>query len=334
MQTEAIIVGADHVARLSPIELPPMTTTRVRLQTLLGGVSCGTEADATSGRATYMQPPFVTGYQAVCRVVETGAEVQSLSVGDLVFTEGGGLWPMQSLAGGSHARELVVEAGDALRLSPDAPSQPTTAYAALGAIALEGVMRMQPEAGQGLLVFGLGMLGQLVGRVAQLKGLKVVGVNRSAWKCDVARELGFDAVCAPEPEAIEAAVAGLGLSGAKYAVDLTGSQAIFDLALSQLASFGHLSLLGYYPERFTVNFDICHGKQLTLHNPVGLGSHLPQILAWIEEGQLNLEPAIRETIRPAQITEFYHDLVANHSRHLGALIDWQQAPPTSSTINV
>lgn len=324
MLTEAIIIGADRVARLSPIELPPMTATRVRLETVLGGVSCGTEADATSGRAAYIQPPFVTGYQAVGRVVETGAEVQGLDVGDLVFTEGGGLWPMRSLAGGSHARELVVESVDVTRLTRDNPSLPTTAYAALGAIALEGVMRMRPEAGQGLLVFGLGMLGQLVGRVGQCKGLKVVGVNRSAWKCDVARELGFDAVCAPEPAAIETAVVGLGLDGAKYAVDLTGSQAIFDLALSQLADFGHLSLLGYYPERFSVNFDICHGKQLTLHNPVGLGDHLPQILVWIQDGQLNLEPAIRETIGPAQVNEFYHDLVTNHSRHLGVVIDWQQ----------
>lgn len=329
MQTQAVVVGSDHVARLENVELPDLTPTRVRLRTLLGGVSCGTEADCASGRATYLLPPFISGYQAVARVVQIGREVHGLRVGDLVFTTGGGLWSMAHLAGGSHARELVVEAADAHRLEPDHPSLPTAAYATLGAVGLEGLQRMQPVAGEAVLVFGLGMLGLLAGKAAQLRGLRVIGVNRSAWKCQVARRLGFDAVCAPVAEEIAAALASIGLQHARYALDLTGSQTIFDLALTQLSRFGHFCLLGYYPEPFRVNFDICHARQLTLHNPVGLGDQLPQVLAWIAEGRLNLEPAVQTVVRPEQTTEFYRDLVAQHTRYLGVLLDWQdpaQAP--------
>jgi 2-desacetyl-2-hydroxyethyl bacteriochlorophyllide A dehydrogenase len=322
MKTEAIIVGADHVARLQPMDLPELTETRVRIETLVGGVSCGTEADCTSGRAAYMPTPFLTGYQAVGKVVEVGRLVRELRVGDLVFTNGGGLWGMTHLAGGSHARQSVAEESAVVKLSPQTPSLKTASYAALAAIAFEGISRMKVEPGRVLGVFGLGMLGQLAGKLGQLSALRVIGVNRSAWKADAAKAMGFDAVCPPEEEAIKTAVQELGSGPLKFAVDTTGSQQIFDLALATLGPWSELSLSGYYPDKFVVNWDICHGKQMSIHNPVGLGAHLPKVLRFIEEGRLNIEPLIRHTISPSQITDFYGDLVKNHSLYLGAIIDW------------
>ena len=322
--TEAIVAGPDHLARLVATELPGMTGTRVRIKTMFGGVSCGTEADCTSGRAVYMPRPFISGYQAVGTVVETGPLVRKVQAGDRVFTSGGGLWNCTHLAGGSHARELVVEDGDVIKLSPQSPSLPTTAYAALGAIALEGLSRMKLEPGRTLLIFGLGMLGQLAGRLAQLRGLRVIGVNRSAWKRDLARAMGFDAVCAPGEDAIKDAIRALGFGGAAYAVDLTGCQAIFDLALGQLEQHGELTLLGYYPDKFTVNLDLFHARQITLHNPVGPGNRLPEIIRLIENGLLNVEPLIRHRVKPGECTAFYRDLIQNHSDYLGAILEWEQ----------
>ena len=109
----------------------------------------------------------------------------------------------------------------------------------------------------------------------------------------------------------------------KFAVDTTGNQQIFDLALATLGPWSELSLSGYYPDKFVVNWDTCHGKQMSIHNPVGLGSHLPKVLKLIEEGRLNIDPLIRHTIAPSQITGFYADLVKNHSQYLGAVIDWR-----------
>ena len=321
-KTEAIVVGADHVARLRTIDLPALTDTRVRIETMFGGVSCGTETDCTSGRAAYMPRPFVTGYQAVGKVVEIGRLVRQVRVGDLVFSNGGGLWPMKHLAGGSHARQSVAGEATVVKLSPHTPSLKTAAYAALAAIALEGLSRMKVEPGRVLAVFGLGMLGQLAGKLGQLSGLRVIGVNRSAWKADAAKALGFDTVCAPEAVAIQTAVQAMGFGPLRLAVDTTGNQQILDLALATLGPWSELSLVGYYPDQFVMNWDICHGKQMSIHNPVGLGQQLPRIIKLIEEGRLNIEPLIRHTVAPSQITEFYADLVQNHSKYLGVIIDW------------
>ncbi len=322
MKTEAIVVGEDHVARLEPVELPELTPTRVRIATTLSGVSCGTEADSTSGRGTYITRPFIAGYQAVGRVAEVGSKVSNLRVGDMVFTTGGGLWNRPHLFGGSHARKLVVEAADVVALSPGNPSLPSSAYAALAAVGLEGLLRIPLEPGRVLLVLGLGMLGHMAGRLAQLRGLRVVGANRSLWKRDTAQAFGFDAVCPPEAEAIQAQVKSLGFGAVRYVVDTTGHPTMFELALTQLEPCGELSLLGYYPDPYPVNFDACHAKRLTIHNPVGWGIHLPEVIQRIEEGRLNVESLIRRCLTPSQITAFYADLVQNHSQYLGAIIDW------------
>ncbi|HEY3330691.1 MAG TPA: zinc-binding alcohol dehydrogenase [Capsulimonadaceae bacterium] len=323
MQTEAIVVREQGVARLETVALPEMSASRVRVRTVLSGVSCGTEGDSASGRAAYIKPPFITGYQAVGEVVEVGSEVASVSLGNLVYTTGGMLWSMPSLFGGSHAREIVTDETELFRLSPTVPSAPTAAYTTLAAVGLEGVARMHLVPGRVAVVFGLGMLGQLAGKFLQLRGLRVVGVNRAAWKRDEALRFGFDAVCAPDEAEIRATVASLGCGPAHFAVDLTGSQVIFDLALSILDPFGEISLLGYYPDPFLVSFDVCHGKQLTIHNPVGLGDQAPQVIRWTEEGRLNIETLIKHTIKPTDATEFYRDLIENHSKYLGVIIDWR-----------
>ena len=186
LKTEAVVVGTDSVARLTEVELPPMTGTRVRVQTLISGVSCGTEGDYTSGRAAYATRPLLGGYQAVAKVIETGGLVGNFQIGNIVFTDGGGLWGMNHIAGGSHARESIAEGSKLIKLNCDAALWESAAYAKLAGVGLDCISRMKLEPGNVLLIFGLGMLGQLTGRLGQLLGLRVIGVNRSEWKRDLA----------------------------------------------------------------------------------------------------------------------------------------------------
>jgi len=322
MKTEAVVIGTDSVARLTEVELPPMTDTRVKVQTLISGVSCGTEADLASGRSTYLKRPLITGYQAAGKVIETGGKADNVQAGGLVVTNGGELWGMTHLFGGSHARQCVSEASGLVKLKPGAVSLATASYGGLGAVSWEGIARMKLERGNVLLVFGLGMLGLLAGRVAQSLGLHVIGVNRSAWKREAAEKFGFDAVAAPEAGEIQKTLDALGSGPAKFAYETTGSQQIIDLALASLASGGELSLGGYYPGKYEIDFDLCHGKNLRLHNPVGTGNYLGKFIGLVESG-LNAESLIQTRVKPGEVTAFYSELINHHSKFLGAVIDWQ-----------
>ncbi|HEX4139333.1 MAG TPA: alcohol dehydrogenase catalytic domain-containing protein, partial [Candidatus Methylacidiphilales bacterium] len=144
MQTEAVIVGTDGVARLAAIELPALAPTCVLIETLVGGVSCGTEGDCVSGRARYLQRPVLLGYQAVGKVVRAGEQVRDFQPGDLVLTRGGGLWDIACI-GGSHARHSVSEAADLIKLNPAVLSLETVSYSVLAAVAYEALSRMKIE---------------------------------------------------------------------------------------------------------------------------------------------------------------------------------------------
>ena len=323
MTTEAVIVDESGKVTLREVRLPSMSATRVRLRTLISGISCGTEADGASGRATYMKRPYLSGYQAVARVVETGDRITKVKPGDLVVTTGGGLWGLANVTAGSHARDCVDEEAGVVRLDSATPSLSTAAYAVLAAVGYEGVSRMKLVPGKLLAVFGLGMLGQFVGRIGQLLGLRIVGVNRSAWKRDAALNFAFDAACGPTREALQEAIEPMGFEKADFAFDTTGKQEILNLALNALANNGELSLGGYYPEKILVDFDVCHSKNLTIHNPVGPGDYIPNVVTLIEQGKINADSLIRHRIRPSEVTSFYAGLVENHSSYLGAVIDWE-----------
>jgi 2-desacetyl-2-hydroxyethyl bacteriochlorophyllide A dehydrogenase len=324
MKTEAVVIEADGRATLREVDLPAMSATRVRVQTLVSGVSCGTEAVCASGQTNFIQRPYITGYQAVGAVVEVGSAVTGLNIGDLVVTTGGALWEMTHLFGGSHARQSIAEATALIPLSAQTPSLDTASYAVLAAVAAEGLAQADFTPGKLIGIFGLGMLGQLAGGLALIQGLRVIGINRSEWKCAAARKLGFDACCPPDVEAIRKAVQSLGGEGLNIAFDTTGSQEIFDLALQALGKKGELVLDGYYPKKFLVDFDLCHGgKNIRIHNPVGPGQQLAQTVKFIELNQLNVDSLISRRVKPGEVTEFYGDLLANHSRYLGAVIDWR-----------
>lgn len=322
MTTEAIVAGIDSVARLTKVELPPMSPTRVRVRTRISGISCGTESDATSGRATYMTRPFLGGYQAVGTVVEVGDQVQKLKPGDTVFTTGGGLWGMTHLYGGSHARESVSEASGVIPLQPDLKALATASYTHLAAVGYEGIARMKLMPGSILVISGLGMLGQLAGRIGQQLGLRVIGVNRSAWKRDAALAIGFDAVCPPEMDAIQATIERLGFGPAKYVYETTGHPQMTQLMLNVLGPDGELSIGGYWPDPPPLDEALCRGKNLSVCRPVGGGERLSAVVDLIHQGRLNVESLIRTRVTPEQITKFYADLIRNHTKYLGAVIDW------------
>lgn len=323
MTTEAVFVDETGTVTLRKIGLPPMSATRVRLRTLLSGVSCGTEADGASGRATYMKRPYISGYQAVARVVDTGGQVTTVEPGDLVITTGGGLWELANVTSGSHARDCVDEEACLVRLDPATPSLMTAAYSVLTAIGYEGVSRMKLAPGKLLAIFGLGMLGQLAGRIGQLLGLRIVGVNRSAWKREAALNFAFDAACGPTSQELQDAIEPMGFERVDFAFDTTGKQEILDLALDSLGNSGELSLAGYYPEKILVDFDVCHQKNLVIHNPVGPGKCISNVVRLIEQGMINADSLIRHRVHPSEVTSFYADLVQNHSSYLGAVIDWE-----------
>jgi predicted dehydrogenase len=68
----------------------------------------------------------------------------------------------------------------------------------LGAIALQGVRRLQPTLGETFTVIGLGVLGQITVQLLKSAGARVIGVDVDRARLDEAMRMGLDAAVHPD----------------------------------------------------------------------------------------------------------------------------------------
>ena len=207
---------------------------QVRVQTLLSGVSAGTELTQYRGSNPYLQrawdrdqrlfldgaPPTsypleTWGYQEVGRVDAVGPGVDDVVAGALVW----GAW--------HHRSSTIVDAAWAgEHLLPTAMPPLRGVFVRIAAIALNAVLDADIQLGDRVAVYGLGVPGQLAAQMARLSGARVIAVDRVAQRLACAAELGaqhcIDAGSADAAREIRALTGG---RGADVAIELTGSYA-------------------------------------------------------------------------------------------------------------
>ena len=124
------------------------------------------------------------GYSAAGVVVQAGREVRGISPGDRISIAGGGF--------ASHS-ELDVVPSLLCAKVPDGVSAEEAAFATLGAIALNGWRRADVQVGSTVAVIGLGLIGQLMVRIARAAGCRVLGTDLSSDLVELARSADADA---------------------------------------------------------------------------------------------------------------------------------------------
>ncbi|MFD7666032.1 bi-domain-containing oxidoreductase [Streptomyces sp. NPDC059788] len=140
------------------------------------------------------------GY-SLCGVVEqVGTGIDDVKAGDLV-----------ACAGNEHAlhAELNWVPKNLYVPVPDGLAPRHAAFGTVGAIAMQGVRRGEPQLGDVALVIGLGLIGQLVVQLLAASGVRVVGADPDPARCGLAARLGAAACGDPASAAVEGAVAEL-----------------------------------------------------------------------------------------------------------------------------
>lgn len=146
------------------------------------------------------------GYSASGIVVDAGSTDSPFNAGDRVACAGTG--------NANHAEYISVPYNLAVRV-PAAVGDNDAASVALGAIALQGIRRLQPTIGETFVVFGLGLLGQLTSQMLRSAGCRVIGADVDYSRTKVALDLGMH--CAIEPgdngDVVKRLTAGRGADG-------------------------------------------------------------------------------------------------------------------------
>ncbi|MEV5298768.1 bi-domain-containing oxidoreductase [Amycolatopsis methanolica] len=141
------------------------------------------------------------GYSLCGVVVEVGPGLEgTVDVGDLV-----------ACAGNEHAlhSELNWVPKNLYTRVPAGVAPRHASFATVGAIAMQGVRRGEPQLGDVALVIGLGLIGQLVVQLLAASGVRVVGVDPDQERCKLAERLGASVCGHPGSGDVEIAVGEL-----------------------------------------------------------------------------------------------------------------------------
>ena len=177
------------------------------------------------------------GYSVAGEVVAVGAGITEFVPGDLVACAGAGQ--------ANHAEYVVVKKHLAARL-PAGCSTAAGSSVALGAIALQGVRRAEPQIGETFCVLGLGLIGQLTVQMLRANGCHVVGMDLDPRRVRRAMDLGL-ADGSADPEELAALVqdrtGGMGADGTLIAA-ASKSDVVINSAMKLTRRRGRVVVVG------------------------------------------------------------------------------------------
>ncbi|WP_286723602.1 zinc-binding alcohol dehydrogenase, partial [Pelotomaculum sp. PtaB.Bin117] len=132
-----------------------------------------------------------TGYSVAGVVVASGRRINDLKTGDRVACAGAGI--------ANHAEYISAPRNLAVKIPPGV-EYGEAATVALGSIAMQGVRRAQVQLGEFVVIFGLGILGQLALQMVRAAGGRCVGVDIDQRRLVLAGRFGAELILNPNEE--------------------------------------------------------------------------------------------------------------------------------------
>jgi len=290
------------------------------------------------------------GYSLAGVVIDVGRGAEEFSVGQLV-----------ACAGNEHALHaevnwvptnlcVPVPAGVDARLA---------SFVTVGAIAMHGVRRAEPQLGEAACVVGLGLIGQLVVRLLLAAGVRVFGLDPVAERCALAESVGATACAPPSPEGIDTIERALWESSRGLGADhvfLTASGTSNDpvVAAARLArdrarvvDVGKLRLdipwNDYYEKELDVRLSRSYGpgrydptyELEGVDYPAGYvrwteRRNLSCFLDLIASGDIELGSLVTAAFPLADAVDVYRRLAEGELKGIGFLFEYPDAPGTGT----
>ena len=330
MKSEALVCTGIQKIELQEFAFPAPGPGEVVVETLYTLISPGTELRCLAGQE-FSTFPFIMGYSAVGRVMETGPEC-ILPVGQLVF--GGGTQKANiPLGWGAHCRHALTTES---RLVPlPASVTPIDALAAkLCAISFHGSTLGRPQAHEKVAVVGLGPIGYLAALCHALSGANVVGIDTEAWRVESMRAAGVPAVLSTG--SITAAVESFFGQRADIVVDATGVAAVLPQCIdaTKLLSWqwngdtnhgARVLIQGSYPADLSFSYKESFVRELSIlvarnHTE----NDLRAVIDLVGAGKLDLKGVISDVVCPEKAAETYQRLQEREKGLLTVAFQWNK----------
>lgn len=299
-------------------------------------ISSGTELANYTGRepkvfqkGEWCEYPWRSGYANVGIVREVGTDVTRAAPGDRVFTYG------------RHASTVQYSQDRLVAPVRETVDPAVVAASRMAGVAMTAMIVAEIEANPWVVVFGLGLVGNLASQMFQIHGCRVIGVDpvaerrKLAQRCGISHTVGGDAA---EAQAHVEEITGGELGN--ITVDAVGHSGVVMQALRATASHGQLVILG--SPRVEVQGNLTdllsetHLRWITIRGALewcvpmypDIGNRTSQwskqqtIFDWMARGELHIEPLISHRLKPDQIKQAYDGLLNEPNVYTGVVLDW------------
>lgn len=325
MKITAGIVTAPFEAHIGEVEAGEPGPRDVVIRTEYSFISNGTESHVHIGTFPESPKPFprVTGYQAAGIIERVGKDVQSISVGDRVFTRGNRVVGVIQTLGGTHAGTIVSAEEEVIAL-PSAVDPAEAAALVVAQVGFNGAQRLPEKDMDRILVVGDGVIGQFAAQALIIRGFQVIMAGHHGSRLELARGVK------PSLKTVNTAEAGWeerldSLCGGEVdaAVDSVGTEATLDLCQSKVRKFGHVVVLGWQGGNQSLKVHAGFSREMTVHFPAGMTvERLTATLKLIEKEEIRVNPLVTHRFKYQEFPEACRLLRSANRDFLGILIDW------------
>jgi len=289
---------------------------------------------------TKLDSPIPLGYSLAGRVIELGANVDNVKIGDRVACGGAGY--------ANHAEINYVPKNLMVKI-PDGVDDIDASFVTVGAIALQSIRKTEPTLGEKIAVIGLGLMGQIAVQLLKANGCKVIGSDIDSSKLELAKKMGADEVCHAD-DLIKRANEfsdGHGVDAVIIAASTMSNQPVIDAAhISRMR--GRVVFLGlvgmdiprndYYKKELDLRLSMSYGPGRYDTNYEEKGIDYPyDLVRWteqrnfeaflglIEDGKIDLKPLITHEFDFDRALDAYDILEGKvKEKYLGIVLKYKQ----------
>lgn len=327
MFAKNIVFTAPYKAEILLEPVRDVGADEVKIKLSFTTISSGTERANYVGNPTVavlvkkdvVEYPRRCGYSSSGVVVEVGANVKEIAVGDRVAVS----WSV-------HAEYVVVNRADVHKIPSEQISFQEAALIHIATFPMGAIRKCCLEIGESAVVMGMGILGLFAVKLLRAAGaVPIIAVDPNPAKREIALKAGADYALDPYSPNFEQQAKDITGGGAKVGIEVTGVGAGLNGILDCMAPFGRVALLGCTRSSdFTVNYyKKVHGPGITL-----VGAHTiarPTVASYphywtthddalaimnlIDLGRLELLSLVEETHKPEDAQIVYTRLAKEQS---------------------
>lgn len=261
--------------------------------------------------AGIVKRPLILGHEIAGRVIEKGADVQDLQIGDRVgvpwvhwtcgeceFCREGNenLCAKQKITGvtvdGGYAELVKAPASHSTKIPDGLSSIEAAPLFCAGVTVYRALKQAQVMPGQRLAVFGVGGLGHLAVQIGRELGADVTAIDISEEKLEQAKSLGASSVFNAGSKGTVKELRGKG--GVHVALVASAARAAYDMAFSCLRPTGTLMVVGLPAENICFPPILMASLEVRIQaSAVGTRQDVREVLALAAAGKIHCKVGTR-----------------------------------------